>query len=231
MLSKTAILVFCRTPEKEACFKKISPTLNKNIALCKSLYDKTLRTASKTSLPIILCTEEAQTGNNFSEKITNAIRLGFGNGYENLIVIGNDCPNLTKNHLNAAYTELLQGKDIVAGQDFRGGIYLLGLNKKAFNQTSFVQFKWQTRSIFKEVVTYSSPYNFIKLASVLFDVNCKEDALKSLCLYKINVSWKILLIKFFNVLQNPLLRYSTSITSPILVYTQILRGPPSFIRS
>jgi uncharacterized protein len=229
MLNNTAILIFSRTPEKEISFKTFAESPQNNFALCNNLYLQTIKTAAKTKLPIIFCGEKEQRGDNFAEKITNAICQGFSNGFTNLIIIGGDCPNLTKNEIGVAYKKLLEGNDIVAGKDHRGGIYLLGINKNAFKETAFLQFKWQTNKIFSEIAAYSSGFNFSKLKSVLFDINSKKDAVISLSLFKINISFKKLLSQVFTFFKNLQIQKFIFIKFPTFSFTQILRGPPSFV--
>ena len=230
MQDNIAILIFSRTSKKEILYKNFAGNASDNMAICNNLYSQTFKTASKTNLPIIYCSEEQQLGNTFAEKITTAIASGFSKGYKNLIIIGTDCPTITKKIINIAVIKLLEGKDIVAGQDCRGGIYLLGINKNAFIENAFLHFNWQTRNLFKSILSYSCPYNFCKLKPVLFDINSKADILKSISLITLNISFKKLLAQVFTFFKSILIQNLLFAQPSIFTCTKILRGPPSFTK-
>lgn len=227
MPHKTAILIFSRLPQEEALCKSIAQNNKNSLAVWQHLYNQTIATAAKTTLPVILCSEDIQKGKNFAEKITNSIAKAFGNGYDSLIVIGSDTPNLLSSHLNFAKNELLHGREIVAGKDMRGGIYLLGLRKSSFNVSTFLKFSWQTNRLFHEINEYAGQFNFSTLSTVLYDINTKADAQKSLSLFNTKQTLKILLINISALIQKQLPKITTLIPYPIPVQPNILRGPPS----
>ncbi len=226
MLNNTAILFFSRTAEEEVQCKKLSKNHQDNIAICKNLYEQTLKVAVSSNLPVLDCSKQRQNGNNFAENITQAITSGFSKGFEHLIVIGTDCPALTKLHIKNAYTALLAGNEIVAGQDIRGGIYLLGITKTAFECSSFLSFSWQTNRLYTEIKNYSSQYNFAKLGTVLRDLNSKKDISTSLTLYNCSLAWRKLLLQIVNLVQIVELQTTAFATQTKFIATQILRGPP-----
>lgn len=230
MLKNTAILIFSRTAEQEVLHKQLADNAQANASLCQALHEQTINTAAKTNLPILDYSKQQQSGNCFAQNITEAIAMGFSKGFEYLIVIGTDCPNLTKNHITTAYTALQQGNDIVAGQDRRGGIYLLGISKYIFGAESFLQFSWQTNKLFCEIKNYASPYNFYRLNAVLSDINSKCDVSKSMSLFKCNMAWKAVLLTFSHFVKIIQFQRSVFINAFTFTSTQILRGPPSFCK-
>ena len=229
MLSQTAILVFSRLPHEEALCKNIAENHKKSIAIWQHLYKQTIDAAKKTNLPLILCSEDAQQGENFSQKIIHSISTAFNDGYDNLIVIGSDSPNLSSAHLNFAKKELLNGRQIVAGKDMRGGIYLLALNKSAFNEDAFLKFSWQTNSLFKEICRYATGFNFSQISAVLFDINTKADALKTISLFYTTNNLRFLLLNISVLLQTQLQKLTTLIKYSVLIQYNILRGPPTVL--
>ncbi len=226
MLQSTAILVFSRTAEEEVQFKKLSKNHQDNIAICKNLYEQTHKAAVSSNLPVLDCSKQQQSGNNFAENITEAITFGFSKGFEHLIVIGTDCPGLTKSHIKNAYTALHAGNDIVAGQDMRGGIYLLGIRKTAFEGTSFLGFSWQTNKLYTEIKNYSSQYNFAKLNPVLLDINSKKDISTSLTLYNFSLAWRKLLLQLVHLVEMTELQTTAFAEQTKSLAIQVLRGPP-----
>ncbi|MCW2120921.1 DUF2064 domain-containing protein [Flavobacterium sp. 7A] len=148
--STTAILLFAQTEQAEAATKKISSYTKNNILLWKKLNSKVIQTVKKTKLPYFISDETTQVGSNFGYKITAAVQNVFDQGFENVIVIGNDSLALTTSLLlNAAQN--LQNKDIVLGADWHGGVYLMGLSKRNFNASVFEKIEWQTNSVFKNL--------------------------------------------------------------------------------
>lgn len=68
-----------------------------------------------------------QEGNTLGERMKNAFQLAFDKGYSRVTIIGSDCYDLKKKHLDEAFDQL-EINDIVVGPAQDGGYYLLGLN-------------------------------------------------------------------------------------------------------
>ena len=47
-----------------------------------------------------------QQGNDLGEKMQNAFQNGFNQGYENIIIIGSDLPNITRDIINSGFDKL-----------------------------------------------------------------------------------------------------------------------------
>jgi len=144
--NNTAILIFTRTEAQESEQKDWGRRINKrgqrNIA--KRFIQHTLATAKKTKLPVFTCFGTEQYGNSFGEKLTNAIEDVFSKGYNNVITIGNDTPNLSSDLILKA-NQLLNHKKFVLGPSQDGGIYLLGIRKEAYIRDELVKMQWQTK--------------------------------------------------------------------------------------
>ena len=134
---KTAILIFANSAQKEAVLKPFKSSK----ALYHLLNTKTIATAKKTGLPFFHYSESEQVGYSFGERFTNAITSVFNKGFENIIVIGNDTPHLTKKHLLKAEENLKQ-QHCVLGPSKDGGFYSMGLRKSHFNIGSFLKLPW-----------------------------------------------------------------------------------------
>ena len=91
-----------------------------------------------------MCVESAQqVGRTFGERLTAAMAHTFGLGYEQLIVIGNDCPQLSSGRLRQAM-QLLASADAVLGPATDGGVYLLGVKRAFFDAQAWRGLPWQT---------------------------------------------------------------------------------------
>lgn len=145
----TAILFFTRTAQHESLHKDFSGIRKThfNLLAAEHLISQTQKTIRKSHLPFYIFDSNQQLGNTFGEKLGNAIDAIFNLGFEHIITVGNDCPNLSVNHLLSAKKHLENGLNIL-GQDSHGGAYLIGLNKSSFYKNDFVQLPWETNTLF-----------------------------------------------------------------------------------
>ncbi|MEO0571828.1 MAG: DUF2064 domain-containing protein [Bacteroidota bacterium] len=147
--SNTAILVFALKPSEEVQRKKI----RMGKALFSSLNQHTLAEVKKTKLPFFHCEGTCQKGNSFGERFSNAIQHLFDLGFQNVIALGNDCPQLTKKDILFTASELASGQNVLAPSS-DGGFNMLGIQKSAFNKTTFEALSWQTEKLFEETLQY-----------------------------------------------------------------------------
>ena len=138
--------MFANSSKKELEHKPIA----KGEELFDALTKATLQKAQRTRLSVFHFTEKEQVGANFGERFTNAITSVFEKGFENVITIGNDTPQLTVQHLKKAAEELSQEKTVI-GPSSDGGFYLLGLKKSNFDSEVFKNLPWQRFSLFSKL--------------------------------------------------------------------------------
>lgn len=147
----TAILLFSRTATAEAQSKGFGLGVVGNERLADRLISRTEQTLAKVGLPVFRSSEASQKGNGFGQRLANSMAEVYALGYERLLVVGNDCPFLRTSHLRAAAQLLAQGKNVL-GPDRRGGIWLLGLQRKAFDAQALADLSWQSDSVYTELV-------------------------------------------------------------------------------
>ncbi|WP_367391977.1 DUF2064 domain-containing protein [Lewinella sp. LCG006] len=138
---QTAILFFSRNPQEEATTKKF--TFRRSQEAIRVLLKHSLRQARKTKLPLFTCYSAQQSGDTFGERLTNALEGVFKNGYDNVLVIGNDSPGLSAGLLHKANRALLTGQ-LVLGPALDGGVYLIGINRAAYDRHLFLNLLWET---------------------------------------------------------------------------------------
>ncbi|MEO1449732.1 MAG: TIGR04282 family arsenosugar biosynthesis glycosyltransferase [Bacteroidota bacterium] len=85
-----------------------------------------------------------QEGTDLGERMWHAFQHAAENGYERIVIIGSDCPGLTSDHLEAAFSAL-DDHDAVLGPALDGGYYLLGLKKP--DSTLFLNKTWSTDDV------------------------------------------------------------------------------------
>ena len=168
--SKTAILIFANSAEKELVSKPFSSS-----SLFEALNLQTINIAKKTGLPYFHFSEAQQIGANFGERFTNAIQQVYNKGYQAVITIGNDTPHLTAKHILKT-AKKLKTHHVVLGPSTDGGFYLMGLKKQHFNPDAFLKLPWQTtnlnRSISKVLASKNSTIHYLEL---LTDIDIASD--------------------------------------------------------
>jgi len=86
-----------------------------------------------------------QTEGDLGQRLEVATRETFANGAASVILLGGDCPSITKDHLNEA-AQHLANKQAVIGPAADGGYWLLGLPKDA--PEVFQNITWSSDSVF-----------------------------------------------------------------------------------
>ena len=126
-----------------------------------------------------------QVGVDLGERMKNAFKKGFDDGYERIVLIGSDLPDITATHINKGLNALTQN-EVVFGPAEDGGYYLIGLSKihnfvfnnKPWSQTHLLE---ETLSELKENdVTFST-------LDTLNDIDTYEDLIASK-FYKSNIA-------------------------------------------
>ena len=126
-----------------------------------------------------------QVGVDLGERMKNAFKKGFDDGYERIVLIGSDLPDITATHINKGLNALTQN-EVVFGPAEDGGYYLIGLSKihnfvfnnKPWSQTHLLE---ETLSELKEnQVTFST-------LDTLNDIDTYEDLIASK-FYKSNIA-------------------------------------------
>jgi len=141
----TAVLLFTRSAGGEAIHKKLVSHGSRaaNAAVAAQLIARATTVAQQAGADF-LCIEAAQqVGRTFGERLAAAMAYTFGLGYEQLIVIGNDCPQLSSGRLRHAL-HLLASADAVLGPATDGGVYLLGIKRAFFDAQAWRGLPWQT---------------------------------------------------------------------------------------
>ncbi|MBZ9731547.1 DUF2064 domain-containing protein [Salegentibacter sp. JZCK2] len=207
MIINTAILIFANSSKEEQLQKAIPNGLK----LFGVLNKHTLDTVRKSGLPYFHFTEKEQQGSNFGERFTNAIEQVFDYGYENIITIGNDTPQLNKNHLIQSY-ELLKQQKFVLGPSQDGGFYLMGIHKSHFNPVSFLHLPWQTSKI-SGAISHLLIQNFkVKIYKLqpLKDIDQLEDVNQVLNVFRtISVELKYIILVILQLKKKVAIRLNT----------------------
>ncbi len=69
-----------------------------------------------------------QKGVNLGERMKHAFKKGFDDGYERIVLIGSDLPDISSEHIKNGLNAL-QNNEVVFGPAIDGGYYLIGLSE------------------------------------------------------------------------------------------------------
>lgn len=149
-----AIIFFSLKASQEGQVKKIlSANCRKNEALSAAFINRTEKILAEVGLPVFRFDQNNQKGNDFGHKLANAYQEIFDLGYQSVIAVGNDSPELVNTDWEQIQQQLTNGK-LVIGPTLRGGTYLIGLSRKDFEKEKFATLSWQTNSLFSQLKEY-----------------------------------------------------------------------------
>ncbi len=191
--SKNALIVFVKDPDRD----QVKTRLAKGIgtAKAKRIYKKLLQITKEVSLKVksdvfiyyhseinendIWDSERFnkrnQRGKDLGERMKNAFLDLFNKGYENIQIIGSDCPKIGVKTIMDGFELLsLDDREIVIGPTYDGGYYLLGMNAKM--NFLFEGIQWSTNSVCANTISKIEEHKkFFYLLPPLGDVDHKED--------------------------------------------------------
>jgi rSAM/selenodomain-associated transferase 1 len=118
--------------------------------------------------------EEGELGN----KMYEAFKQIFGLDASKAVIIGTDLPDLSHQIIVEAFN-LLDNYDVVLGPAKDGGYYLLGLNKKQFDESIhqlFNSISWSTNKVLTETIIRIDKLKLkYKLLKELQDIDTEEN--------------------------------------------------------
>ena len=111
-------------------------------------------------------------------RMGRALEDGFGSGYEAVVIIGSDIPDITADIIRKAF-EGLKNHDLVLGPAGDGGYYLIGMQKTAFSRANprlFNGINWGTDGVLSQTLAVAKELrlNYV-LLDTLDDVDRPED--------------------------------------------------------
>jgi len=103
---------------------KVTEKATQNILTDKRIYfsDAIVETKWKNTYKAV------QEGDDLGERMKNAFKKGFEDGYERIVLIGSDLPDINTHHIENGLKALKQ-HEVVFGPAEDGGYYLIGLSK------------------------------------------------------------------------------------------------------
>lgn len=216
-MSKTAILIFSHVPEIEARIKDFAGLKNTR-RISSFLTKHFIQLAQSTTRDTFWHNSLAQEGNSFGERLAHAFESFYAKGYDAVVCIGNDCPELHGKILDHAIQEVENGKTIL-GPTKDAGAYLIAIPKKAFCKQDFLKVKWQSNYTYEHLKLIFQQEELVELIA-LQDVNHLSDFYQ----IKKNKLAKTCLEFICNALENTFYHYTFNKQKSIRNYD--FKAPP-----
>lgn len=163
------ILVFARYPEAGRCKTRLAAGLGeaRALAVYRALLDHTLSAVRACAARRVLCVEPGekvpgasdwapgmdlylpQRRGDLGERLAAAVEHRLRAGAKKLLLIGCDCPQISKDSLMSALGDL-DNCDVTIGPTEDGGYYLLGL--KGWHPFLFQDIPWSTDQVLEKTL-------------------------------------------------------------------------------
>jgi rSAM/selenodomain-associated transferase 1 len=166
-MDKNLLIIFAKNPILGKAKTRLAASIGEKKALViyKKLIEKTANIIGELSIEKELyysdfiekndvwnnkvTRKKTQRGKSLGERMENAFKKGFAEGYKNIVIIGTDLWDLETLEIEKAF-ESLEKNEGVIGPAQDGGYYLLGLSK--WNPTVFQNKKWGTSTVLNETL-------------------------------------------------------------------------------
>ena len=143
---RTALLFFIREERDEAQRKPIPSIVGGGSAGYRRLNRvvlERLRTIAGEETDVVVVSPDPdshlpsdrhlrQRDGSFGERITGAAADAFTLGYDNVLIVGNDCLDIAADDIVEARRALEEGASYVAAPTYDGGAFLVGLRSLVF---------------------------------------------------------------------------------------------------
>lgn len=167
-MTKEALIIFARNPRRGQVKTRLAASMGEDRAL--EIYRKLIQHTSSVTgmLPLDkfvfysgepcekdawdpdLFIKEAQQGKNLGERMCNALKLLFREGYQKLVLIGTDCPDINETILLNAFHALAEF-DVAIGPAEDGGYYLIGMN--TIHEELFDDISWSSSRVLGQTLS------------------------------------------------------------------------------
>ena len=191
---KNALIIFARNPELGKVKTRLAKDIGDGNALLiySELLSHTLTIASTINADRFVFYadkindddiwsknvfhKKLQEGNDLGERMHNSFSYLFSVGYNNVVIIGTDCPELSTGLINDSFDKL-SSHNVVIGPATDGGYYLLGTD--SFMPALFKNKSWSTNMLLDETIeTLQNEQLSYSLLTTLSDLDTFEDLKK-----------------------------------------------------
>jgi rSAM/selenodomain-associated transferase 1 len=152
---------------------KITENATDNLQIDKRIYFSNAVVDSKWQNEF----KTVQSGADLGERMLNAFKDGFRDGYNKIVLIGSDLPDISSKHILNGL-EALETKDVVFGPAEDGGYYLVGLSELI--PSIFKNKPWSQAQLLNETLEeLKQNSNTVGLLETLNDIDTFKDLVAS----------------------------------------------------
>ncbi|QIP14350.1 DUF2064 domain-containing protein [Spirosoma aureum] len=187
---RTAVLLFILPAHLDAARKRLaigqraseSKGTLRNRAFWVAMQQLAVAKVRAAGLTCVHSTEIVSTTDYsapFGAQLSNAVQAVLTKGFDQVIVIGNDCPDLRVSDLRAAANALTHGQ-LPVGYDQRGGVFLFGLDQRILENRPahlLANLPWQTPQLGASLANFLSNSfdGVMTLSAIRTDWNNRSD--------------------------------------------------------
>ena len=191
-----SLIIFTRYPEKGKTKTRLIPAIGAEKAadFQRQMTEHTIKTVAQLSKDLNLKINiffnggsfdlmrkwlgnkyhyQLQSQGDLGDKMSSAFADSFSQDSQQVVIIGIDCPSLSVEILNQAFTSLNDHNMVIGGAD-DGGYYLLGLSQ--LENSLFKNVDWGTDQVFEQTMTIAKKLDYtIYQLPILKDIDRPED--------------------------------------------------------
>lgn len=190
-MNNALLIVFVKNPELGKVKTRLAASIGEQQALdiYRVLLQKTRQSIENLPLAKIiyysdfiddddlwdnnLFDKALQQGGDLGERMYEAFKSGFNEGYRMVGIIGSDCPDISEGLLLDAFTKL-KSNDLVIGPAKDGGYYFLGMNR--LHKPLFFNKSWSTNRLLTETLEQTKQLKLsTSLLEPLSDIDEEKD--------------------------------------------------------
>ena len=172
-VAQNCILFFIKSPERGQVKRRLAASLGETVAteLYSTFVIDALATLDTCRARVVVCfyppenetsivawlgrhhSYLPQRGADLGQRMKNAFIDAFDRGFQQVIIVGSDIPDLPRAVIEDAF-ESLQTRDAVFGPSFDGGYYLIGFRRDTFQPQAFEGIVWGTETVLQATTSY-----------------------------------------------------------------------------
>lgn len=170
-MNNGCVVVFAKSPGKGNVKSRLAASIGEDFvcALYKCFVGDLLRMLRKSGYPYVISFYPPnaggdmekwlgkdhklmpQQGQNLGERMGNAFIKVFSEGFDFVVLIGSDSPDLPKLLIEKSFASLMDYGAVI-GPSLDGGYYLIGFNRDTFAPSVFEGIEWSSASVFNRTM-------------------------------------------------------------------------------
>ena len=177
-MNKNCLMIFLKEPVPGEVKTRLAKDIGaeKAARLYQCFMTDTILNAKKLELDIYLCYSPEkykdelqsqwgdlvhyclQAGVDLGAKMYRCFQYTFSKGYERVVVIGTDSPDLPVEKIGDSFSQL-ETNNVVIGPSDDGGYYLIGFQKESLKPYLFRDIEWSTAEVCSQTIEHLDALN------------------------------------------------------------------------